>query len=300
MVLNVDNSNSIQSIIESTLELPLNEAIPYMNMKLKDTERADLPKEFNLEKNPIKKIISLIGSWADARYKNKYNTYRVVSDEVNAIYKKIDNIIQNDIAKRNAAANKRVIGDVYSLRIKNNKIKNKYYDFTIASVFIPVDQVMDLIKQTMRRVSYMRKKEEIDKEFEQTKKAIDGFLENNYWYVLDTEVISGQRSVSAPLEAHIQNTKNGIDYRYAVLVNETNYMSSTTTYLLMIQKAYDECYRLYDKVEYAMPHIDEIFKECLKYTQKSMEFNFNGSNIAFTQFKAYAEQMEKFYEIVRE
>lgn len=300
MVLNVDKSNSIQSIIESALELPLNEALPYLNTKLKEIDKSDsLPKELHIEKNPIKKIVSLLGSWADERYKTRFRTYRLLSDEVNDIYAKIDTILQNDISKRQAVANKRVMGYVYFLNVRNNKQKNKFYKFTIASVFIPIDQVADLVKQSMKRVAYMKDKKEIDEEFKQTKATISNFLDNNYWYVFDTEVIAGSKSVSASLEEHIQNTKAGIDNRYAYMVNESQYMSRTTQYLLMIQKVYDEMYRLYGDNTYAMLHIDDIFKECLKYTQKSMDYNFNGSNLAFSQFKAYAEQLENFYEIVR-
>ncbi|MBR1987705.1 MAG: hypothetical protein IKA36_01565, partial [Clostridia bacterium] len=65
------------------------------------------------------------------------------------------------------------------------------------------------------------------------------------------------------------------------------------------QKAYDGLIMKYKADKRACKEIDRIFKYCLAFTNRSMEWNMANFTVCVDLFKHYAAQIEKYYEIIK-
>ncbi len=305
MILNTDNSHTLESIINEALNLPFNKGVDFINNALKPNHAEEISNnieipdnDFITTKNPVKKIILMMVKYASDKYKVRYRKYRDVSDEVNTLYDKVNYILKNDVRARQAHAND-VIAVKYQDLLIYQKSTKKYYNFEYFPIQIPVDQMSYLIRSTIKKVG-PEDPDNMKIQLESVKNTCIDYIHKNYWYLTQTEVVSvSTKEFKTTLEDHIMHVKSSVDSRYAILVSENRLMSETNYYFLATNKFYDELTREFGDNKMIMDVIDDIFKEILKYNQIGLEYNFKGSNIALDQLKTLENQLETFYDIIK-
>lgn len=234
---------------------------------------------------------------ASAKNRTAYSKRKILSDTVNDMYSKIDTLLRNDIKNRKIHAKDIVEGSYMFLQIYWKK-KKKEFNFQYMELYLDMESIANRIDHAMNSIQDL--KNDDYRPLESVKAEIFQMFDENYWYILDTELIVKSSGVlKGELETHIITTKNQADSVYATLVNIANINSMENKYVLLLKKQYDELEYSYGKDPKAMKIIDEIFNRCITHTEAAMQYNYN-SSVHLTQFmQHYVNQMTKFYEIVR-
>lgn len=234
---------------------------------------------------------------ASAKNKTAYSKRKILSDTVNDMYSKIDTLLRNDIKNRKMHAKDIVEGSYMFLQIYWKK-KKKEYNFQYMELYLDMVTIAKRIKNAMDSIQDL--KNDDYRSLEAVKEEVYRLLNENYWYILDTELMVKSSGVlKGELETHISTTKKQADSVYATLVNIANINSLENKYVLLLKKQYDELDYSYGKDSKAMKIIDEIFNKCITHTEAAMKYNYD-SSVHLTQFmQHYVDQMTKFYEIVR-
>lgn len=247
------------------------------------------------KKRSIKDSISSLMNISE-KNKTRYPRMKSLSDTVNDLYSKIDTMLRNDIGGRKAHASDVVKGQYKYMQIYWPK-KKKVFNFTYAKTFIDMEHVGNMIK---REMSSMDPKKKDYRSLEAYKSYIYDDLHKKYWFVLETELIpKSSGDIKGYLEDHILTTKKNADSVYVTLYNITNINGIENKYVLLFKKQYDELEYVYGKDEKAMKIIDDIFAQCIKYTEASIKFNFESSLHLTSFMEHYVKQMEGFYQIIR-
>lgn len=245
------------------------------------------------DKHSVKEIISMMKSNLQSWYKSAVQKYSNLSDEINDTYVKINDLLDHDKMARFKHRNDIVSGDFPGLYLKDKK-NGKIYYFTYDQLYLPIDDITNWVDEIMynKPIDY--------DEFSKLYGAVDKWYQENHSFIdHTTPFVKLQHLNKVKLEAAIKYSGKYIKSLYTVLHNINVVVSNELMYLSATQKAYDGLINKYKNDKKACDNIDKIFKYCLAFTNRSIEWNMSNFDVSLKMYNEYAEQIEKYYEIIK-
>lgn len=238
--------------------------------------------------------------------KNKYRlTARKLLDqskEVNDIYTKVSDLLKNDKMARFKHRNDKVDTYFKYCVMRYKKDPRKLYRPMIDFVAYDPQYFINEINSIMNYVNTQSKDKKtdlanmkqsimdnIDKGFEQ----YHGFVDECE-PIMKIETIRGIR-----LEDAINKFKTYISNIYNTLYTFNQYISGELQYMQVLEKAYKKMLADWGKDKDGKALVDDIFKKLLANTSKSLDFNSSMMVIFNEEIKFYAEEMTRFYNIIK-
>lgn len=240
-------------------------------------------------RNTIKAMKSRLDQWHAAAVR----IYGNLSQEINDIYVKINDLLAHDKIAKFKHRNDRIEVSFPILYLKDPK-SNKLYNFVFDEVYLNADYIKNRIDEIMENDTiYYESFNGLYAQIDEVYKKYHSYID---WTV---PFIKTTKYTNAPLGKALKVCSNNIKAYYSILSAINSVVSDETLYLNLIQKTYDSCAIKYGKDKKAMKEIDKIFMYCLAFTNRSMEWNMANYDYALKCFRSYAETIEKIYEIIK-
>lgn len=284
-VFKSDDSNSIR-LFDTDLRLyDDNDGSKALTSK-KDVVVAPPMSKGNIIKGKLSNMISFL----DKRNRTKFPVIERMSAEINDAYSKIDTILKSNVENRAMYGRKQVSGSYkdFSMYIPSQK---KRYQLNYVVIGFNLDEIVKIIRQYG--------KDNNTSDLLLFRKEIDDAMYNHYWYLLEVElVLRTTAAVKAPLDLHVDATKNNADVIYQLAYNEDVSIDNSLAYAQLMRKVYNEFEGEFGSNKPVMDEIDKIYNILIKYLNLSIIFNTLIRNGCVHIMQHYSKQLESFYEQV--
>ena len=246
--------------------------------------------------------IHAIVTWIKNKYRLTAKKLLDQTKEVNDIYTKVNDLLKNDKMARFKHRNDKVDTYFKYCVMRYKKDPRKLYKPMIDFIGYDPQYFIDEINSIMNYVNNQSKDKKTDlaNMKQNIMDKIDKGFEQYHGFVDECEPIMKIETVRGiRLEDAIKRFKDLISNIYNTLYVFNQYISGELQYMQVLEKAYKKMLADWGKDKDGKSLVDDIFKKLLSNTSKSLDFNSSMMVIFNEEIKFYAEEMKRFYDIIK-
>ena len=246
--------------------------------------------------------IHAIVTWIKNKYRLTAKKLLDQSKEVNDIYTKISDLLKNDKMARFKHRNDKVDTYFKYCVLRYKKDPRKLYVPKIDFINYNPQYFIDEINSIMNYVNNQSKNKKVDlaNMKQEIINKIDNHFNQYHGFVDECEPIMKIETIRGiRLEDAINKFKEIISNIYNTLYVFNQYISAELQYMQLLEKAYKKMLADWGKDKDGKALVDDIFKKLLSNTSRSLDFNSSMMVIFNEEIKFYAEEMTRFYNIIK-
>ena len=298
------NNNVIVNINE--LNSSLNRVYENMGEALTKSEIQYLEESLDFEKlNDKKFMIQALKSGSlkklfDSKYKMKTGIIVSQTKEINDIYTKINDLLQNDRDARRRHARDLIEFYNHSVLLKKKNLDDgKMYRLIVSSLGYNTDFFIEGISDILNR--YGVDKQDGLNRLDQYKAAVNDFFEDNFGYTkYYTPIDVGFLVRNTYLEKAIVNIKTNAEIHYKNIYILNKMAANTTIGLQDMELAYKQVTQRYASLgKDAKNLIDELFNIPLQQFRIVIDYINAVADASIKCFSKEYEELKKIYDILK-
>ena len=238
--------------------------------------------------------------------KNKYRLTAVkmfgMSKELNDIYTKASDLLNNDVIARNKHKNDAVTATLKNIVLLDKKTNKKYY-LVVNEYFYSINSIYKMINETITNIKSSLPGKEGGKKLRDIADAQTAYLDQRLYEVCPYLSLDPNMQVTTynriQLESALMYYKDSISGIY----NTIKYYNDLVSYQVYVIVNIDKLYKLmdsrYGKDPDAKYFIDKVSECCLKNMTKCMEFNSKSMVIFEEMIRHYSKALDSIYNIIK-
>jgi hypothetical protein len=292
--------NDLFSAIYTSLNLHPDGIISFKESEYCDCSGNALNEGFMT--NVIKKMTEGLLRLSRNKYRLTVTKIYAMSKELNDIYTKVSDLLDNDVLARNAHKND-AVGAVIKTMVMVDRKTKKLYKVPLNGLIYDIESLYSLMAGTLEDI-----KEACDKKAgKEIRNVADSIADNvttqfreKCWYVLDCDPIMRVQTYNRmQLESVLTYYKDMISYIYSAIYAYNYYVTKQVDGIAMIDKLYKKYVAMYKNDPDSKYYTDKIFETCLQNMTKCADFNSKAMVILEEQIRHYSEALAKIYNIIK-
>lgn len=226
------------------------------------------------------------------------------SKECNDIYDKIQYLLKHDKFARFRHRNDKIDTEIKKVVLIDKKDPNKVYkmryDLLLYNPDFFINEIDTLISVADFNANTIGRKASLENSANSLLNDINnGFMNGHGFIITHAPIIKVTTYKNQKLEDCLQVHKNCLSDRYNIVYIFNQCIQDELQYIQMLQITYNKMLNRYGKDKDNKKFIDTIFKEILKNTSLSMDYNNDSMDLFSETLKHAASELQRFYDIIK-